>query len=72
VTVALERIAARHDVHASTVALAFVMTHPSQPVPILGTQRVERVQAAAAALELRLERTEWYELYQAGTGEPLP
>lgn len=72
VTVALERIAARHDVHASTVALAFVMTHPSRPVPILGTQRVERVQAAAAALELRLERTEWYELYQAGTGEPLP
>jgi predicted oxidoreductase len=72
VTLALERIAARHDVDASTVALAFVMTHPSRPVPILGTQRVERVHTAAAALELRLERTEWYELYQAGTGEPLP
>ncbi len=72
VTVALERLAARHDVDASTVALAFVMAHPSRPVPILGTQRVERVHAAAAALELRLERSEWYQLYQAGTGEPLP
>jgi predicted oxidoreductase len=72
VTVALERAAARHDVDAATIALAFVLAHPSRPVPILGTQRVERVQAAAAALEVRLDRSEWYELYQAGTGQPLP
>ena len=72
VTVALGRIGERHGVDASTVALAFVLTPPAGPVPILGTQRVERVRAAAAALEVQLDRSEWYELYQAGTGEPLP
>ena len=33
---------------------------------------VERIEAARGALEVRLERTEWYDLYQAATGERLP
>jgi predicted oxidoreductase len=68
----LERIAAVHQVDTTAVALAFVLAHPSAPIPILGTQRTERIQAAAIATTVRLERSEWYELYQAGTGERLP
>ena len=63
---------ARHGVDTTAIALAFVMAHPSAPVPILGTQRVDRILAARQALEVHLDRSEWYELYQAGTGEPLP
>jgi predicted oxidoreductase len=72
VTEVLERLARRHDVDTTAVALAFVLAHPAGPVPILGTQRPERIEAARQALEVELDRTEWYELYQAGTGEPLP
>lgn len=72
VAAALGRIAADHGVDPTAVALAFVMAHPSSPIPILGTQRVDRIVAAGAALSVRLDRSEWYELYQAGTGEPLP
>lgn len=68
----LARLAERHDVTSADVALAFVLAHPARPVPILGTQRPERIRAATAALEVRLTRQEWYSLYQAGTGEPLP
>ena len=68
----LERLAARHEVDSTAIALAFVMAHPSRPVPILGTQKVERIEAARQALGVELDRSEWYELYQAGTGEPLP
>lgn len=68
----LGRIAAEHGVEPSAIALAFVMAHPAGAVPILGTQRVERIDAARAALGVSLDRTEWYELYQAGTGERLP
>ena len=56
----------------TAIALSFVMSHPSSPIPILGTQQVERVVAARQALGVRLDRAEWYELYQAGTGEQLP
>jgi predicted oxidoreductase len=72
VTGVLERLAARHEVDSTAIALAFVMAHPSRPVPILGTQKVERIEAARQALGVELDRSEWYELYQAGTGEPLP
>jgi predicted oxidoreductase len=68
----LERLAARHGVGPAEVALAFVMAHPARPVPIIGTQRPERIRAAARALEVQLDREDWYTLYQAGTGESLP
>ena len=72
VVTVLDRPAARHGVDTTAIALAFVMAHPSAPVLILGTQRADRILAARQALEVHLDRSEWYELYQAGTGEPLP
>jgi predicted oxidoreductase len=68
----LGRLASERGVDTSAIALAFVLAHPSAPIPILGTQRVDRIEAARTATDVRLERGEWYELYQAGTGEPLP
>jgi predicted oxidoreductase len=68
----LERLADAHQVDTTAIALAFVLAHPSAPIPILGTQRPERIEAAGVAATVRLERSEWYELYQAGTGERLP
>jgi len=69
---ALDRLAAHHGVDRTAIALAFVLAHPSGPVPIIGTQRADRIVAAGAAMAIHLDRAEWYELYQAGTGEPLP
>jgi predicted oxidoreductase len=72
VATTLQRLADEHGVDPTAIALSFVMSHPSSPIPILGTQQVERVVAARQALGVRLDRAEWYELYQAGTGEQLP
>lgn len=68
----LARLASERGVDTSAIALAFVLAHPSAPIPILGTQRIDRIEAARTATTIRLERSEWYELYQAGTGERLP
>lgn len=69
---AMDRLGALHGVDRAAIALAFVLRHPSRPVPIIGTQSSERIRSAAAALRVELEREHWYELYQAGTGESLP
>ena len=68
----LDRLASNSGVRRSSVALAFVLAHPSQPIPIIGTQNLDRVRAATEALEIELTRAEWYEIYQASTGVPLP
>lgn len=69
---ALAAMATALDVDPATVALAFVLRHPVGAVPIIGTQSPDRIRAAAAALELELDRAQWYTIYQAAIGTGLP
>jgi predicted oxidoreductase len=68
----LDRIAIARGTDRTTVALAFVLAHPTNPVAIVGTQRVDRLAAAVAATELQLTRAELYSIVQASEGQPLP
>jgi predicted oxidoreductase len=70
--VELDRLAGREGVDRSQVALAFVLAHPSRPVAIIGTQRLERIGAALAALTVDLQRADVYAIIQASEGQELP
>lgn len=65
-------IAEARSTTADVVALAFLMRHPSRMHPVIGTGRVERIEAAVGAMELELSREEWFDLWRAATGAPLP
>lgn len=69
---ALDRIAAGHGCDRSAVALAFVLAHPSRPVAIVGSQRVERLREATKAVTVDLTRSDLYDLVEASEGVPLP
>ena len=68
----LDRLAEREGADRATIALAFVLSHPASPVPLIGTQQPERIKAAVAALHVRLDRQDLYEIVQASEGVPLP
>jgi len=68
----LDDLAAREGVDRATLALAFVLAHPSRPIAIIGTQRVERIATSLQALEVNLERADVYAIVQASEGVPLP
>ena len=68
----LDRLAEREGVDRATVALAFVLAHPSRVVPIIGSQRPDRIAGATAALTVRLDRTDVYQIVVASDGVPLP
>jgi predicted oxidoreductase len=70
--VELDRLAGREGVDRSQLALAFVLAHPSRPVAIIGTQRLERIGAALAALTVDLQRADVYAIIQASEGQELP
>jgi predicted oxidoreductase len=61
-----------HATDRSVAALSWLMAHPAGIVPILGTQRPERIAAAAKALEVRWNRQQWYAVLVAARGERLP
>ncbi|WP_226666623.1 aldo/keto reductase [Microbulbifer aggregans] len=50
------------------LALAWLLKHPAQMVPVLGSGNPERLVAALKALDLELDREEWFELLRAGRG----
>jgi predicted oxidoreductase len=54
------------------LAYAWIMAHPSQPLPIIGTNNLERLQSAAQASGIALEREDWYALWEAAQGHQIP
>jgi aryl-alcohol dehydrogenase-like predicted oxidoreductase len=68
----LDVLAERHGADRMAIALAFLLAHPAGIIPIIGTQRVERLQSSVRAVSIQLTRQEWYEIVQTSLGRPLP
>ncbi|HMD90071.1 MAG TPA: aldo/keto reductase [Anaerolineaceae bacterium] len=57
---------------AEAVALAWLLKHPAQIIPVTGTTRPERLSACAKSLEVELSREEWYSLFASARGHEMP
>lgn len=68
---ALHALAEKYDVHADTIAYAWLLRYPAKMQVITGTTSPERLQSAAKAAEIDLTREEWYMLYRSA-GNVLP
>ncbi|GGB93961.1 aldo/keto reductase [Marinobacterium zhoushanense] len=65
-------LALQYQVSKEAVVLAWLMRHPAQIQPIIGTTDLERIRACAVAPSVELGRAQWYSLYVAARGEELP
>jgi predicted oxidoreductase len=54
------------------LAYAWIMAHPSRPLPVVGTNKIERIQSASQADAMTLEREDWYALWEAAQGHKVP
>jgi predicted oxidoreductase len=68
----LDEIARARGATRASVALAWLLLHPSKIQPIVGSISPQRIRDAAKADEIALSRDEWYRLLIAARGEPLP
>ncbi len=65
----------REEVGANSidqVIYAWVRRLPSKPLPIIGSGKIERVQAAIAALDIELSREQWFRVWAASMGHGVP
>jgi predicted oxidoreductase len=67
-----ESLCKKHDTSTDIILLAFLTTHPSGIIPILGTSKIERLKSAKANSALRLEREDWFMLWTASMGHDVP
>jgi predicted oxidoreductase len=51
---------------------AWLLRHPARIIPVLGTNQIERVAAAAGALGLHMDTQDWFSIWSASTGCEVP
>lgn len=67
----LEEIGEKHGVSSTTIAIAWLLRHPANMQPVIGTMNLERLADSCKAADIRLTREEWYEIFRAA-GNVLP
>jgi predicted oxidoreductase len=65
-------LAEQYRVGADQILLNWLLKHPSGIIPVLGTSKIERVQKALEAIEIKMTREEWFMLWRASTGTEVP
>ena len=66
------RLAKKHNSSNESVALAWLLRHPAQIQPIVGTKNVQRLADSVSADSLELSREDWYSLLEAANGAGVP
>ena len=61
-----------HGVSVATMAFAWILRHPSKPWPITGSGRMQALQEAVAALDVKLSAEDWYRVWEASMGHAVP
>ncbi|WP_054955314.1 aldo/keto reductase [Paenibacillus dakarensis] len=67
----IDEIAEKYNVSNTTIAVAWLLRHPANMQPVIGTMNIERLKDCIKAADIRLSREEWYEIYRAA-GNILP
>ena len=56
----------------SALVYAWILSVPSNPVVISGTNKTDRIRDVSKASEIRLDREDWYAVWEAAQGESVP
>lgn len=68
----IAELAREKDTTREAVALAWLLRHPAGIQPILGTLNAHRLADSVKAVEVTLNRQEWYRLLEAARGAAVP
>ncbi|MEK9621793.1 MAG: aldo/keto reductase [Alphaproteobacteria bacterium] len=68
----LTAIGTAHEVDAAAVAVAWLLAHPANIIPVLGTNNLDRLARLSDAMKLTLGREDWFEIYTAALGHEVP
>jgi predicted oxidoreductase len=62
----------KYNCSESQLALAWLLKHPSGIFPVIGTTQPERILESAKAIDIKLDRQDWFEMLKAVTRTDVP
>ena len=65
----LSNIANEQNATADAVAIAWLLKHPCNILPVMGTNNLSRIKSLSSALKVNLDRQAWFEIYTASLGQ---
>ena len=68
VKLACEQLSYKYNCSIDQLLLAWILKHPAGIIPVLGSSKIERIKAAKSALDIKLDREDWYAMLEAATG----
>lgn len=66
------QLAQQYSATPEAILLAWLMRHPMQIQPVIGTTSLDRIKACAQVANVNLSREDWYRLYVSAKGQELP
>ncbi len=69
---ALKSVADANGVDTGAVAVAWLLAHPANIMPVMGTNNVNRINNLSDALKVQMDRQTWFEIYTAALGNEVP
>ncbi|RDI56877.1 aldo/keto reductase [Flavobacterium glaciei] len=64
----LATLVAKYHLGSDSILLSWVLKHPAQVIPIAGTVNVARIQSLMKAVELDLDKEDWFAIWAASMG----
>lgn len=68
----LEELADKYGHTSDQMLYAWLLHHPAEIIPVLGTNQIERIRSASGALDILLDPQDWFAVWSASTGAEVP
>ncbi|MDQ6528865.1 aldo/keto reductase [Flavobacterium sp. LHD-85] len=62
----------KYHLGADTLLLSWILKHPAKVIPIAGTVNVARIQSLSKAVELEMDKEDWFAIWTESMGDDVP
>ena len=69
---AMKAIGEQFGTDDAAVAIAWLLAHPAGILPVMGTNRIDRIKSFADAMKVKMDRPTWFTLYTHALGHEVP
>jgi len=71
-TAVMDEVAHTNSVDRAAVAIAWLLAHPTNIMPVMGTNNLSRIKGFSDAFKVSMDRPTWFKLYEAALGHEVP
>jgi predicted oxidoreductase len=64
----LQPMKEKYNATADQILFAWILKHPANVIPVVGTSNIERIKIANAVKQIHLDLQDWFMLYEASRG----